>query len=169
MLKRIKHFTFFLIVIFYILQSCTVFSDVLTENIKQIRYQIQISKKHQAQTLEFSISDWKQMENKKEFKVNDAYYDVISFKETPDKVMVYAVKDSFEDTLRIALNTIFDKDSKSHNNKKRVFKSFNYYTVIDTIKYNHLNRFTLTATKFNFFLLDRKPIRIITITERPPC
>lgn len=169
MLKSIKYCTFSLIVIFYILQSCSIFSDVLIENIQQIRYQIQISKKHQAEALEFSISDWKQMENKKEFKVNDAYYDVVSIKETPDKVMVYAVKDSFEDSLRIALRTILDKNTKSHNNKKRAFKSFNYYTVIDTIKYKQPKHFREDTTKFDFFFINKKPIHVITITERPPC
>ena len=78
MLKRIKNISIFVVITFYVLQLCMVFSDTLIEQIQEIRNQIQVSKTHLAEKKAISFSEWNSFSNKKEIKLNHVYYDVLS-------------------------------------------------------------------------------------------
>ena len=168
MLKRIKHISIFTIAAFYMLQFTPLFSDILIENIRDIRNKVQISKLHLAETKELPISFWNTLIEKKEFQLNGAYYDVISYKEKGDKIVAKVVKDSYEANFKIVLDNLFSKKNQSHKDKK---KSQKLNQQIITLSSDQ--DYDLYTSKFyrysNYRKLKGKTKKIVVITLRPPC
>ncbi len=170
MLKNIKYIAVFSIVTLYVFQLCTLFSEVYVENVQQIRHQNQISKAYLSEYKVFSISEWNRMNDKKEIKLNDSFYDVVSFKIKSNKVVVNVVKDNFENEIRIALNRLFNKKNSTNSNKKKRINTFNHITVINKTDDDYLVKLSVLKVKRNnSHFIQGKPNKITLKTDRPPC
>ena len=169
MLNRIKNISLFLVVTFYVLQLCMLFSGALVERIQEIRNEIQVSKKHLAEKKTIPFSEWKSLENKKEIKINNVYYDVLSYKIVFNSVEINAVKDKHENNFRIVLNNLLNKKETPDSSKKKTYK---YYSFISTLTNNNYN----IETVFNFLPINQnfntstQDVKKIALTiYKPPC
>lgn len=169
MLRRIKHISIFAIATFYVLQLTPLFSVFFIESIKDIRNKIQISKLHLSETKELSISFWNTLPEKKEFKINGIYYDVISYKRANNKIIAQVVKDSYEDYFKIALDDLFCKKENSHKDKKKVQKLNLLVTTLSSHDEDNNTTFLETYYCSNYRNLKGKTKKIVVITLRPPC
>jgi hypothetical protein len=169
MLKNIKHISILSIATIYILQLCFVFSGTLIENIQELRHQNQISKNLMAEHMEFSLRDWQLLDNKKEIKINNTFYDVISFRNSSKKVVVKVVKDDFENEFRISFQNLFNKKNTTDSGKKKSFNPYNYLTVISNETKTHSVLFLYFFSKSNLSFFKVKTNKIIEFIYRPPC
>jgi hypothetical protein len=169
MLKRIKHISIFVIATFYVLQLTPLFPVFFIENIKDIRNKIQISKLHLAETKELSISFWNTLPEKKEFKINGIYYDVISYKRANNKIIAKVIKDSYEDYFKIALDDLFCKKENSHKDKKKVHKLNLLVTTLSSHNEDSNTTFLETYYRSNYRNLKSKTKKIVVIALKPPC
>ncbi|MFC4818623.1 hypothetical protein [Flavobacterium sp. GCM10023249] len=169
MLRKIKNISIFVIVTFYVLQFSPLFSDVFIENIKEIRYNAQLSKLHLAETKELSISYWNSLGKKKELKINGVYYDVVSYKKSGNKIIATLVKDSYEDKFKTALEQLFSVKEPINKNKKKIQKSNLVVTIVTSTAEDN----TVTESKkyycSNFREVKGKTNKIVVTNLRPPC
>ena len=169
MLKRIKHIAILVIATFYMLQLSPLFSNFLIENLKDFRNKTQISKLHSTETKELSITFWNTLTEKKEFKINGIYYDVISYKKKNNKIIAKVIKDSYEEYFKIALDDIFGEKENSQKDKKKVQKSNLQISALSS----PVESLDTTNAKFyyrsNYRELEGKTKKISITTLRPPC
>lgn len=169
MLKRIKNIAVFVLVTFYVLQVCIVFSGTLIEHIQEIRNQIQLSKIHLAQTKIVTIAQWESNKDKKEIKINNHYYDVLSYKILSNKVRLVAVRDSHENNFRVVLNNLLNKNNTSHSEKKKSLKIPNFITVLNKNDYEFKKNRIFILKKMLFYASKKSPVKIIIDVYKPPC
>lgn len=169
MLKKIKHIAILSIVIIYLLQVCFTFSGILIENIQKVRYENQIAKNFMTMEKEFSFNDWQPLDNKKEIKINNIFYDVVSAKKVGQRVMVQVVKDSFESEFRISFQNVLNKKSTENSSKKKVFKTYSLKVIFNETKTNSITFVTGYSFKPNFPFSSIKTNKIIKAIHRPPC
>lgn len=168
MLKRIKNISFFVVIAFYVLQLCVVFSDTLIEKIQEIRNQIQISKIHLAEKKAIPFSEWNTFSNKKEIMLNHVYYDVLSYKILSDKVIITAVQDKYENNFKIIFDTLLNKKGISNSDKKKHFNSSNFITILNNINYKIENSCNFLKIKSSFYTLLEDPNKITSKIYKPP-
>jgi hypothetical protein len=169
MLNRIKNISIFVVVTFYVLQLCILFSGALIERIQEVRTQIQVSKIHLAEKKSIPLSQWNSSHDKKEFKINNVYYDVISFEILSDKVVINAVKDIHENNFRIVLNNLLNKKETPHSGKKKNYKAYHFITTLNNNDYNIKSDFKLLSIKSNFYTPNGDVNKISLTVYRPPC
>ena len=169
MLKRIKNISIFIVVTFYVLQLCMLFSGALVERIQEIRNQIQVSKIHLAEKKSISLSQWNASNDKKEFKINNVYYDVLSYKILSDKVVINAVKDKHENNFRIVLNILLNKKKLPNSDKKKNYKAYHFITILNENNYEIENNFDLQLIKPNFNTSHKDVKKIALVIYKPPC
>src|SRR6476620_2732011 len=124
MLKQIKNSAILIIVTFYVLQSSSVLTLNLIANIQEIRNQIQISKIHLAEIIEVDSTFWNNQKNKKEIKINNHYYDIVSHTNDAKKVFLKAVKDKDENNLATLFNELLEEDESNSLEKKKNSEPF---------------------------------------------
>ncbi|PWA09154.1 hypothetical protein [Flavobacterium laiguense] len=109
MTKKIKTISLIFITAFYVLELLFIFSGTLIENIQETRIQNQIKKTELSTEIQISLHQWHQITNKREIKIDDAFYDVISFKANSKNVSVTVVEDDLENELRSYLDNFLLK------------------------------------------------------------
>lgn len=169
MWNKTKSIAIIAITTFYVMQLCIVFLGTLIDNIQQVRHQNQISKTLLTQRREFSLLEWQKLDNKKEFEINDIYYDVVSFKITSDNVIVTVVEDNLESELRITLQNLFNKENNLRPSKKKSFNSYNYLTTIEEKNDEFISFPSESFSKSTPLFFSGKTIKIIQNIYRPPC
>ncbi|WP_395055995.1 hypothetical protein [Flavobacterium sp.] len=169
MLNRIKNISIFVVVTFYVLQLCTLFSGSLVERIQEIRMQIQVSKIHLAEKKSIPLSQWNSSHDKKEFKINNIYYDVISFEILSDKVVINAVNDMHENNFRIVLTNLLNKKETPHSGKKKIYKTFHFITTLNNNDYKIESDYKLLSIKSNFYIPKGDINKIALTIHKPPC
>ena len=169
MLKKIKNISIFVVVTCYVLQSCMLFSGTLIERIQEIRTQIQISKIHLVENKLISLSEWKSIQNKKEIKLNNIYYDVISFKISSKQVAINAVKDKHENNFRMILNNLSNKKEIPNSSKKKTYKVCSFITTLTNNDYQIETIFNLFLIKQNFNTSNKDVNKIALAIYKPPC
>ena len=169
MLNKIKNISLFLVVTFYVLQLCMLFSSALVERIQEIRNEIQVSKINLAEKKIIPFSKWESLVNKKEIKINNVYYDVLSYEIVFNNVEINAVKDKHENNFRIVLNNLLNKKETPDSSKKKTYK---YYSFISTLANNNYKIepiFNFLPIKQNFNT-STKDVEIIALNiDKPPC
>ena len=135
------------------------------QNSKVVRNQYQISKAVTSKTIFFSSIKWHSILDKKELKLNDGYYDVISVIDWGKIVAVKIVKDKFENESRIPFfNNIISCKVPIGKKKKGVF------TKYITCEINSFSVFNKRETFQNFMIqFDQKTKSYIDLIQRPPC
>ena len=168
MLKQIKYISIFVIVSFYMLQSTSLFSGSFIENIKDMRYKIQVSKLALTETKEIPISIWNKIEKKKEFKINGVYYDVVSYKENDGKIIAKVVKDTYEHSLKLIIDNLFkDKEHPLKGKKKNSKTFFQISSFSSSIEEYPLN-ISKNVIPPNYREIIGKTNKIIVARLRPP-
>lgn len=169
MLSKTKTIAIISITALYVMQLCFVFLGTLIENIQQARHQNQISKTSSSQRREFSLLEWEKLDNKKEFEINDIFYDVVSYKVTSDNVIVTVVEDSLESEVRITLQNLFNKENNLQTSKKKSFNSYNYLSTIEKKEPDFIYFPSGNFSKSTPLFFSGKTIKIIPNIYRPPC
>jgi hypothetical protein len=170
MLNKIKNISVFIITTFYVLQLCTIFSGTLVEHLQEIRNQIQLSKIHLSEEKTLTLSHWKSLENKKEIKINNIYYDVLSYEVLSNKVLINAIKDKNENDFRIVLNNLFNKkESSPYSGKKKSFNTYNFITILYTNNYTIESNLNLLSKKSSFYTTIKNTRKVALTIYKPPC
>lgn len=169
MLKKIKNISIFVVVTFYVLQLCMLFSGALIERIQEIRTQIQVSKIHLVEKKWIKLSEWESLDNKKEIKLNNIYYDVLSFKISSNQVAINAIKDKHENNFRIILNNLSNKKEIPNSSKKKSYKAYSFTTTLTNNDYQIETVFNLFLIKQNFNTSNRDINKIALAIYKPPC
>ncbi|UFH34325.1 hypothetical protein [Flavobacterium acetivorans] len=169
MQKNNKHIILIFITLLYILQLCLVFPRTLIVNMQQFRAKNQISKKYLELHKEIALKDWELLDDKKEIKINNTFYDVISFKIIAQKVIVQVAKDDFESSLRISFQNILNNNKVLNSNKKKTLNSYKWMTLRTLNKselMTYIPRFSIIL--FSLYLTGKEN-KVIEFIDRPPC
>ena len=169
MLNRIKNISIFLVVTFYVFQLLMMFSGTLVERIQEIRNQTQVSKIDLAEKKTVLFSEWEPLKNKKEIKINNIYYDVVSYKISSNKVIINAVKDKYENNFRIVLNILLNKKEAGNSSKKKAYKYYNFISALVNNNYKIETIFSFLPVKQNFNTLNKDVNKIGLTIYKPPC
>jgi hypothetical protein len=169
MVKKIKTISLTVITGLYVLELLFIFSGTWIENIQETRIQNQINKTELSTEIPISLQQWQQITNKREIKVDDTFYDVISFKANSKSVSVTVVEDNLENELRSYLDNLFIKKNNNSNDKKTSFSPFNLITLINGEKPNHWCLYSIFLLKDSPLFLVKKSNKIIIDLLKPPC
>ena len=169
MLKKIKHISILFIVTFYVLQSSSFFTINLIENIQEIKNRIQISKTHLAEKKELSIAFWNNQRNKKEIKIGNHFYDIISFTIIYDKVVITAVKDVNEYNFTTLLDDLLEEDGSHQSDKKKSGEPLKILTYFTSQKIEFEHFFDKSQKNNSYHILNKKPSKITLPLFKPPC
>lgn len=169
MYKKIKKPAILLILSVYIIGMILAFSGDLIQHIQNIRYQNQIKKIANTETLEFTQSEWNKFSDKHEIQFQNHYYDVISFQQKKTIITAKVVKDSSENKSRVTFVT-FLKTNKTPISEKKKSTSFSKHVLSEN------NFFCDNKPNFRFEILQNfdglfssKTKSFIYLQDKPPC
>lgn len=118
-------------VVLYFLGLFFSFTMVILQEWQHIHYQNQLNQTDKLQLLHFTLKEWGATKNKREFKLNDVYYDVHSVSYNGNLVVAKVVKDELEHEMRLLLTQTFQKQKSIPAHKKKgVFLSIHEPTSI---------------------------------------
>ena len=173
MLRKIKQTSIVLITLFYLVQFSLSFSGSIIDWVQEIRHQNQISKINAITQKTISLKDWKQLNNKKEIKINQHYFDIHSYTIVLDKVVLSVVQDDFESEVLVGLQNLFLKTGLSSKKHSKALKGIPFFATIqpfEKIKLKFISLFNkrgvdaircIGETQNIVFLIDRPPICFI--------
>ena len=173
MLRKIKQTSIVLITLFYLVQFSLSFSGSVIDWIQEIRHQNQISKINSITQKTISLEDWKQLNNKKEIKINQDYFDIHSYTIIVDKVVLSVVQDDFESEVLVGLQNLFLKAGHASKKHSKALKGIPFLATIhpfEKLKLKFISLFNkagvdaikcIGETQNSIFLIDRPPISFI--------
>ena len=106
MLKNIKYIALFSLIVIYMIQLGTLFIGDFATELQELRRQHQIAKTEFIETKTLVLSHWNSIEEKEEIFLDNAYYDVVSYKIENGFVYLEAVRDTFDISFKIALKLV---------------------------------------------------------------
>lgn len=118
MFKKNKIVVILIVISLYVTGVFLSYSGDLLAEIQKTRYENQIKKIKLCQTIIFSAKQWQAFSNKKEIKIKNTYYDVISFQKIQQGVVVKMVKDDLENEFRLVVSQILNKHKIPFSEKK---------------------------------------------------
>lgn len=151
------------------IQLGTLFIGDFATELQELRRQHQIAKTEFIETKTLALSHWNSIEEKEEIFLDNAYYDVVSYKIENGFVYLEAVRDTFDINFKIALKNIIAHKNLSNNGKKKSIKF---------ISPSIINENYILKTKNTNFTISNKPVVFTSIgnsnkinpsTFRPPC
>ena len=169
MFQKNRIFAVFLILSIYVFGTILSFTGDFIQHIQVVRHQNQIEKIAKAQTIEFSFSQWEKFTDTKEIKIENDFYDVVSFRKSNSKIIAKVVKDNFENEIRITFSQIFNKHKLPASGKKKsspIAKHFNI-KLNENFK-NSVVLFSKKASNFDY-LINSKINSFIDLPLKPPC
>ncbi len=169
MYKKIKNPAIFLILSVYVIGMILAFSGDLIQHIQNIRYRNQIEKIANAETLEFSKTEWNNFSGNHEIHFQNHYYDVISFEQNNKKITAKVVKDSSENKTRVTFVELLKKNKTPISEKKKS-NSFSKH-VISENKFYYYNKLVFLSEILQNFdgLTSSKTKSFIYLQDKPPC
>jgi hypothetical protein len=169
MLKKLKIPAIVFIVIIYVFSVFFAFSGNLISHVQLVRYENQIKKLQNIEFLEFTNQEWLGLSDNKEIKYKNDFYDVISVKVLPSKVVVKVVKDNLENKLHVTFLKIFNKNKPSNSENKK-FDFFSKHIPVSTYS-NPVakSKFLLDKVENFITIFQIKPKSFITVLQKPPC
>ncbi len=169
MLKKLKIPAIISIVIVYVFSVFFAFSGGFIYHIQWVRYENQIKKLQNTESLEFSNQEWLAFSDNKEIKYKDNFYDIISVQTLQSRVIVKVVKDNLENKLNLAFLKLFNKN-KSSNSDDNKFDFFSKHILASTYtKLIKESNFLLDTLQNFVSVFQIKPKSFITILQKPPC
>jgi hypothetical protein len=153
----------------YLVGFLFAFSGDLLTQIQLVRQHNQIQKTNHIVTISLLSKQWNAMGDQHEIKCNGAYYDVVSHSRSGKTVTIKAVKDHFENEMRIVLSQIFNKSKNPKSEKKKT--NFTSHQILTETKSTgfEINLFPSVCEenfKSNF---DLKINSFIYLPQKPPC
>jgi hypothetical protein len=146
-----------LILLLYSLFLLVFSTEIIIKEYMNVRREMRIESPNleHVKTLLISKRFWNDLKNKKEFRVNETYYDLISFKEKKNTIVARVVVDDFEIVLRKTAQNLMKKNSKNKKNYSSISISvlpndtfemnlldpFCNREIIDRITLNHDDNF----------------------------
>lgn len=169
MYKKIKKPAIFLILSVYIIGMVLAFSGDLIQHIQNIRYQNQIEKIVNSETLEFTKKEWNSFSDNHEIHYQNHYYDVISFQQINAKITAKVVKDSSESKTRVTVVELLKKNKTPISENKKSY-SFSKHLVSEN-KFFYYNKLVFLSEKLQNFggLYSSKTKSFIYLQDKPPC
>lgn len=169
MFQKNRIFTVFLILSIYVFGTVLSFTGDFIQHIQVVRHQNQIEKIATATTLEFSLTEWKKLNDKKEIKFHSHFYDVVSIRITTNKIIAKVVKDSLENEIRVTLSQICKNQKIPYSDKKKSNTISKHFVSKDKF-YTYYTNVIQLEKKSNFkFKANLKEISFIYLPIKPPC
>jgi len=150
--------------ILYGLFSLLLFSDSLIIRLIETQKAYYLQRNENFKEITFTLQEWKKLENKKEFKIGNNYYDVKKIKVRNNKITTVVIMDEYENALKYISKNIFPKNIKHKTSKnKQIFpicildsgwKPFFLFNKVATVNFFHST---------TYFKLHSQTI------YRPPC
>ena len=159
----------FLVATMYLVGLLFALSGDLVLQIQSIRYQNQIKNVNHIETISISLSQWNSIVNLREIKLNNVYYDVISHSISGQKVTFKAVKDHFENEIRVVVSQVFNKTKFPKSDKKKT--NFIPLQIVFENKLNWFQKKVFTSILIENFKsnFDLKTNAFIYLPQKPPC
>jgi hypothetical protein len=169
MLQKNRIIVVFIILSIYIFGTILSFTGDFIQHFQAVRHQNQIEKIARAQTIEFTFSQWKKFTDTKEIKIENNFYDVVSFRKSNSKIIAKVVKDDFENEIRITFSQIFNKHKLPASGKKKSSPIAKHFNI--KLKENVRNLVVLFLKKTSNFdnLTQLKINSFIDLPIKPPC
>ncbi len=167
--KKIKKPAILLILSVYVFGMILAFSGDLIQHLQNIRYQNQIEKIANSETLEFTQTEWKNFSDKHEIHYQNHYYDVISFQQKQTIITAKVVKDSSESKARVTFVT-FLKNNKTPISEKKKSTSFSKHVISENKFYcDNKSNFRFELLQNFDGLFSSKTKSFIYLQDKPPC
>lgn len=169
MFQKNRIFAVFLILSIYVFGTVLSFTGDFIQHIQVVRHQNQIEKIAKAQTIEFSFSQWEKFTDTKEIKIENDFYDVVSFRKSNSKIIAKVVKDDFENEIRVTLSQICKNQKIPYSDKKKSNTISKHFVSKDKF-YTYYTNVIQLEKKSNFkFKANLKEISFIYLPIKPPC
>lgn len=158
-----------LISLFYLVQVSCSFSGNIIDWIQETRYQNQISKAQSFTTKTIELKEWQKLNNKKEIKINNRFFDIHSYFIHSNKITLKLTEDTLESELIFGLQNLFFTVSHPVKKHSKPLKSLPYFASIPLVK----NGKTIFLSQFNKLKINTKLLignaqNVISIIDRPP-
>lgn len=169
MFRKIKFFRVLFFTAMYLVGFLFAFSGDLIQQIQTLRLHHQINKKNLVENISFTLSQWNDLDDKHEIKIDDIYYDVVSYSINGENVILKVVKDHFESELRVVLSQVFNKNKLPNSDKKKINFFSSQIALELQLNLNFKNGFEEMLNKNFKFNFDSKTSSFIFIPQKPPC
>ena len=169
MIKKIKFLPVIILATIYLVGFLFAFSGDLITQIQTIRQHNQINKKNHLETISLSLSQWNDLDDKHEIKIDKVYYDVVSHSIVGSNVILKVVKDHFESEIRVFFAQVFHKNKLPNSEKKKVNFLTSQIIVDSQSIYNAKKGFEEILIKNFKSNFDLKTNSFIFLIQKPPC
>lgn len=169
MIKKIKFLPVIILATIYLVGFVFAFSGDLITQIQTIRQHNQINKKNHLETISLSLSQWNDLDDKHEIKIDKVYYDVVSHSIVGSNVILKVVKDHFESEIRVFFAQVFHKNKLPNSEKKKVNFLTSQIIVDSQSIYNAKKGFEEILIKNFKSNFDLKTNSFIFLLQKPPC
>lgn len=156
----------FFILLLYSLFLLVFSTEIIIKEYMHVRREMRIdSPDHEdVKTILISKRFWNSLKNKKEFSVNETFYDLISFEEKNDTITARVVADDFEIVLKKTAQNLMKKNSKNKKSHTSISITsiLNHEFKMDFFDHQFVRR------KINGSILNKEDKYIQNIFQ-PPC
>ncbi|MCG9794030.1 hypothetical protein [Flavobacterium algicola] len=169
MLQKIKQTSIVLTTLFYLVQFSLSFSGGTIDCVQQARHQNQISKINSITHKTILLTEWKQLNNKKEIKINQDYFDIHSFSIVSNYVVLKVVKDDFESDIIVGLQNLFLKAGSTSKKQSKVIKGIIFYATLHAVESLQLKTISKVTKLMVIGMRSIGTIRtVIFLIDKPP-
>jgi hypothetical protein len=169
MIKKIKFLPVIILATMYLVGFVFAFSGDLIQQIQTVRQHKQVNKKNNIETISLSLSQWSNLSDKHEIKIDKVYYDVVSHSIVGSNIILKVVKDHFESEIRVFFAQVFHKNKLPNSEKKKVNFLTSQIAVDSQSIYNAKKGFEEILVKNFKSNFDLKTNSFIFLIQKPPC
>jgi hypothetical protein len=142
-------------------------SENLLSEIFKLRQNYLVEKKVPTTSFVFSTQEWQKIQNKKEIKLKDVYYDIIKVSLSPKKVTAEVIEDKNESFIKFITHTFHKKEkNKSKGNKLKLKR--NLIVTFEAAANNKVIANKYLALKQNYCFQQKKYSTTLNSLMKPP-